>query len=196
MLFIGFAWDGQLEWYEATVLLVIYICYILLMKVSGTVMGLLELLTCRSAALSPLSQHPASSVACLVWIHVCVCHVCAYVCGVHVCVACVWRACVCVVCVMCVVCVCVMCVVCVSCVCVMCVPRCCRHHEVTPYDKDTTESSKGSVDHLPTAEGEPEGVGHVASATSEQVKVLGQGLGGGRVDLGGFAMTTFSYSNQ
>ena len=93
---------------------------------------------------------------------------------------CVWCACVCGVCVvcMCVCRVCHVCRVCVSCVCVMCVPRCCRHHEVTPYDKDTTESSKGSVDHLPTAEGEPEGVGHVASATSEQVKVLGQGLGG------------------
>ena len=80
---------------------------------------------------------------------------------------------------------CVSCVchVCHACVCVVCVPRCCRHHDVTPYDKDATESSRRSVDHLPTAEGEPEGVGHVASAASGQVKVLG--LGGGRVDLGG-----------
>lgn len=56
VLFIGFSWDGQLEWYEVTILLVIYICYILLMKISSSIMGLLELLTCRSAGQAAARQ--------------------------------------------------------------------------------------------------------------------------------------------
>ena len=47
VLFIGFSWDGKLEWYEATILLVIYIAYILLMKVSYSIFQLLDELTCK-----------------------------------------------------------------------------------------------------------------------------------------------------
>lgn len=31
-LFIGFSWDGKLEWWEALILLLVYVGYIVLMK--------------------------------------------------------------------------------------------------------------------------------------------------------------------
>ena len=46
VLLVGFSWDGQLEWYEVTILLLFYIAYILLMKVNSFIMTLLDQLTC------------------------------------------------------------------------------------------------------------------------------------------------------
>ena len=45
-LFIGFAWDGKLEWYEALTLLVMYILYIVLMKFNPYLMKLLTKVEC------------------------------------------------------------------------------------------------------------------------------------------------------
>ena len=50
ILLIGFSWDGYLEWYEVTILLFMYISYILLMKANVFIMSLLEQLTCRYVA--------------------------------------------------------------------------------------------------------------------------------------------------
>lgn len=45
-LFIGFSWDGKLEWWEALILLVMYIAYIVLMKFNKYLMKLLVKFEC------------------------------------------------------------------------------------------------------------------------------------------------------
>ena len=47
MLFIGFAWDGQLEWYEALILLLLYIAYIVIMKFNHHLLKLLAKIECK-----------------------------------------------------------------------------------------------------------------------------------------------------
>ena len=45
-LFIGFSWDGVFHWYEALIMLILYIVYILVMKVNPHLMKFLALIEC------------------------------------------------------------------------------------------------------------------------------------------------------
>ena len=45
-LFIGFSWDGVFHWYEALIMLILYIAYILIMKVNPYLMKFLALVEC------------------------------------------------------------------------------------------------------------------------------------------------------
>lgn len=47
VIFIGFAWDGKLEWYEALILLLIYIMYITIMKFNPQLLKLLVRIECN-----------------------------------------------------------------------------------------------------------------------------------------------------
>lgn len=46
IVFIGFAWDGKLEWYEALILLLIYVAYIIIMKFNSHLLKLLSKIEC------------------------------------------------------------------------------------------------------------------------------------------------------
>ena len=46
VVFIGFSWDGKLEWYEALILLLLYVFYIVLMKFNAHLMKLLLKIEC------------------------------------------------------------------------------------------------------------------------------------------------------
>lgn len=46
VIFIGFAWDGKLEWYEALILLLIYFMYIAIMKFNSQLLQLLARIEC------------------------------------------------------------------------------------------------------------------------------------------------------
>ena len=45
-LFIGFSWDGVFHWYEALIMLILYIAYILIMKVNPHLMKFLAMVEC------------------------------------------------------------------------------------------------------------------------------------------------------
>ena len=47
IVFIGFAWDGKLEWYEALLLLLIYVSYIAIMKFNVHLLRLLAKIECN-----------------------------------------------------------------------------------------------------------------------------------------------------
>ena len=38
LVFVGFSWDGYIEWYEALVLLLLYVLYVGLMKINPKLM--------------------------------------------------------------------------------------------------------------------------------------------------------------
>ena len=46
VVFIGFSWDGKLEWYEALILLLIYVFYIGIMKFNSHLLRLLAKIEC------------------------------------------------------------------------------------------------------------------------------------------------------
>lgn len=46
-VFIGFAWDGEFQWYEALVLLLLYVAYIVIMKFNPYLMKLLARIECN-----------------------------------------------------------------------------------------------------------------------------------------------------
>lgn len=46
-LFIGFSWDGKLEWYEMLVLLLVYAVYIVVMKFNDYLMLFLSRAECN-----------------------------------------------------------------------------------------------------------------------------------------------------
>lgn len=45
-VFIGFAWDGKFEWWEALIILLIYVAYIVIMKFNKHLMKLLAKIEC------------------------------------------------------------------------------------------------------------------------------------------------------
>ena len=45
--FIGFAWDGQFDWWEALILLLLYVAYIVIMKFNKYLMKLLAKVECK-----------------------------------------------------------------------------------------------------------------------------------------------------
>lgn len=47
VIFIAFAWDGKLEWYEALILLLIYVMYIAIMKFNPRLLQLLARIECN-----------------------------------------------------------------------------------------------------------------------------------------------------
>ena len=47
IVFIGFAWDGQFEWYEALILLLLYVAYIVIMKFNAHLLKLLAKIECN-----------------------------------------------------------------------------------------------------------------------------------------------------
>lgn len=47
VIFIAFAWDGKLEWYEALILLLIYVMYIAIMKFNPQLLQLLARIECN-----------------------------------------------------------------------------------------------------------------------------------------------------
>lgn len=47
VVFIAFAWDGKLEWYEALILLAIYVAYIAVMKFNAHLLRLLAKIECN-----------------------------------------------------------------------------------------------------------------------------------------------------
>ena len=46
-VFTGFVWDGQIQWYEALILLLIYVAYIVLMKFNSHLLNLLAKIECN-----------------------------------------------------------------------------------------------------------------------------------------------------
>ena len=46
-VFIGFAWDGEFQWYEALILLLLYVAYIVIMKFNSYLMKLLARIECN-----------------------------------------------------------------------------------------------------------------------------------------------------
>ena len=46
IFFIVFAWDGKLEWYEALILLLLYVTYIVIMKFNVHLLKLLAKIEC------------------------------------------------------------------------------------------------------------------------------------------------------
>ena len=46
-IFIGFAWDGKFQWWEALILLLLYIGYIIIMKFNPYLLKLLEKIECK-----------------------------------------------------------------------------------------------------------------------------------------------------
>ena len=46
-VFIGFAWDGEFQWYEALILLLLYVAYIIIMKFNSYLMKLLARIECN-----------------------------------------------------------------------------------------------------------------------------------------------------
>lgn len=62
VLFIGFAWDGQLEWYEALILLLLYIGYIVIMKFNHHLLNLLAKIECKwcQYVFSPVQHNSVS----------------------------------------------------------------------------------------------------------------------------------------
>ena len=45
-VFIGFAWDGKFQWWEALIILLIYVAYIVIMKFNKYLMMLLAKIEC------------------------------------------------------------------------------------------------------------------------------------------------------
>ena len=46
-IFIGFAWDGMFQWWEALILLLLYVGYIAIMKFNPYLMKLLAKIECK-----------------------------------------------------------------------------------------------------------------------------------------------------
>ena len=46
-VFIGFAWDGKFQWWEALILLLLYIGYIVIMKFNPHLLKFLEKIECK-----------------------------------------------------------------------------------------------------------------------------------------------------
>ncbi len=46
-VFIGFAWDGKFQWWEALILFLLYVGYIVVMKFNPYLMKLLEKIECK-----------------------------------------------------------------------------------------------------------------------------------------------------
>ena len=46
-VFIGFAWDGKFQWWEALILLLLYVGYIVIMKFNPYLLKLLEKIECK-----------------------------------------------------------------------------------------------------------------------------------------------------
>ena len=46
-VFIGFAWDGEIQWYEALILLSLYVAYIVIMKFNSYLLKLLAKIECK-----------------------------------------------------------------------------------------------------------------------------------------------------
>ena len=47
IVFIGFAWDGKFQWYEALILLLLYVAYIVIMKFNSRLLDLLAKIECN-----------------------------------------------------------------------------------------------------------------------------------------------------
>lgn len=63
-VFIGFAWDGEFQWYEALILLLIYVAYIVLMKFNVHLLNLLakiECFWCRYRIILPIIIKPLAT---------------------------------------------------------------------------------------------------------------------------------------
>ena len=46
-VFIGFSWDGKFQWWEALILFLLYVGYIVIMKFNTHLMKLLEKIECK-----------------------------------------------------------------------------------------------------------------------------------------------------
>ena len=46
-VFIGFSWDGMFQWWEALILLLLYVAYIVIMKFNPYLMKLLAMIECK-----------------------------------------------------------------------------------------------------------------------------------------------------
>ena len=63
VVFIGFSWDGKLEWYEALILLLLYVFYIVLMKFNTHLMKLLLKIECAFFRSVKRSSRPVQFIS-------------------------------------------------------------------------------------------------------------------------------------